>query len=325
MIDLPTKVRLDRLDQLADWVEVCALAAEAGTVSQAEVADVVHDAGLLGGAPGELFAGEADFRSEDDMSEDDPLQSFSEEVWAVLARRTHLLGERYALEVDGELVTVRGGSWRAAPCFAALTLLANIAQYPLAIELAEVEGIRFSHLFEKIVQASGRGLFQGTTARFGVPQDPGWPTPIDDRIRHLGSLMRLRVEDLEDKTHPLDGDKTLDVVSRLSYGDDGPGSVIVMAQCATGRHWQDKRAEPVLALWEDVLRWDAVLVRALAVPWWLGDEREYARQFRHFNKAIILDRPRLLAGRPEDHFDPDYRVLLESWCEGQLERLPQLA
>ncbi len=324
MIELPTKVQLDQLEQIADWAEACALASDAGAVSQAEVADVVHDAGLLGGATGDLFPGDLDFRSELDMSEDDPLQSFAEEVWAVLAGRAQRLGDRYALEVDGEVLTVRGGSWRASPCFAALTLLANIARYPTAIELAEIDGVRFSRLFEKIVQASARGLFAGTTVRFGAPADPGWPTSIDDRIRHLGSLMRLRVQELEGKTDPLDKDKTLDVASRLSFADDGPGSVIVMAQCASGRNWRDKSSEPNIALWEDVLRWDSVLVRAVAVPWWLGGEREYARYFRHFSKAIILDRPRLLTGQPEEYFDPAYRTLLESWCEGQLQRLPQL-
>ena len=168
-----------------------------------------------------------------------------------------------------------------------------------------------------------RALHHGACVRFGVPREPGWPPGIDDRIRLLGAELQLEVENLQSKTSPMDGDRTLDVASRLAYGTDGPGTIIVLTQCATGKHWNKKRAEPIFAKVDDLLVWNAVLVRALAVPWWFHRPREYERQFREFGKAVILDRPRLLAGLPDQHIDAAAATLIQDWCSAQLSALPK--
>jgi hypothetical protein len=142
-------------------------------------------------------------------------------------------------------------------------------------------------------------------------------------IYALGERFDLEVENLSGKIDPNDKDLTVDVISRLSLGDEGPGTLIVLVQCATGRDWRKKRGEPTPGRWDDLLRWDAAIIGAVAVPFWLEARSERVRQFRHFGKnMLILDRPRLMSGSPDEQLDSTHRALIVNWCEAQARRLP---
>ena len=153
-------------------------------------------------------------------------------------------------------------------------------------------------LFEKIVEASLQGLINGKVVRFGWPRDAGWPTSIDDRIKHLAERLELETENLVGKTHPNEKDRGLDVVAQLRFGDGGAGSVILLTQCAVGNAWKGKIGEPSLNHWRDIYKWNGQLLRTIAVPWRLSAEFDVTRTHRLFD-AIVLDRPRLSAGKPD--------------------------
>jgi hypothetical protein len=322
MIDLP-KTRVGNLHDLCDWVELLALLDQAGSVSQDAVADVLMDAGLLGEAPEEYFPGDETFLSEDDMAPDDAPRGYAGELWGVLTARAARMGERYPFVIDGDLIRRRESSWSDTPSFTLMLLVANIARYDLAVELPQANGVSYRQLFERVVQAASQGLFKGSSVRFGTPRDHDWPVAIEERLQVLADRMGLRLETLQDKILPTDNDITVDVVSRMSFGDDGPGSVLLLTQCATGKHWKSKRGEPSLERW-DLLYWQAHRVRGLAVPWWFEGAVEYDRVRRHFDGVVVLDRPRLLAGDPDQALDDHYRPIILEWCELQANQLPSL-
>jgi hypothetical protein len=323
MIELPQNLDIDDYGSYADWVELCVLLEPAGSVSAAKIADVVRDAGLIGVAKNDLPRGDENFRDADVFSDEDAAERFALDVLAQIRNRAYLWNNEYPLALIGDRVNRACDNWQDAVTFTSL-LLADISRgYPAAgIDMDPRSG--FPRLFEKIVEACGRGLFRGRAARFGVPREPGWPIPVRDRIQKLGEGLGLLAQDLEGKVEPTSGDRGLDIAVRLGCGDDGPGTLVFLVQCATGKHWREKRGEPSLADWQDVLLWNAPLVRVVAIPWRLKTTQEYAENYRHFD-AVILDRPRLVYGRPDRFLEGDTRTALANWCRGQIQKLPTLA
>src|SRR5262249_38567337 len=122
-------------------------------------------------------------------------------------------------------------------------------------------------LFEKVVEASSRGLLRGAVMRFGWPIEPGWPLAINDRIQLLGSGLGLELETLRGKTKKTDKDRGLDVAGRISFGDEGAGTIVLLTQCAAGKHWRKKTGQPALQRWQHLIQWNAHLLRAVAIPW----------------------------------------------------------
>jgi len=313
MIDLPAKCVARDLQPLADWVELCAIVGPPGEVSQVDVYRML----------GEEESYRDSYRDDPLAPEDDVMLALAEDVWSLLSARESLLGRAYPFTVDDDLLLRSRKSWRDTPSYTAMLLIASLLQYPPDIQVCSVDGFTFRQLFEKIVQASGRGLFGGPSVRFGVPPEPGWPTGFRERVKKLADEMALDLGNIDAQTHSREQDRTLDVCSRLSFGDDGPGSIAVLTQCATGKNWKDKRGEPSLAEWRSMFVWEEQLVRSIAVPLWIGKRREYGSLHRHFD-AMILDRPRLLSGRPDRFLDKAARKSVRQWCEAQIKRLPTL-
>lgn len=326
MFDLPS-IDVDDTVRLADWVELCALFESDGVISAADVADAIHDAGLLGGEPDDVFPDESSLVEEGDFSTDDAVERLADAAWEQLRDRATKAGQGYPFDVRGDSLQLNVSSWRAVPAFTML-LLADMSRSYRRLN-AEIESESDSgRLFEKVVEAAQRGLLRGSAVRFGWPIEPGWPTPIDDRIGTLGERLGLEVESLQGKTRSNDKDRGLDVAARFSVGDDGPATFILLTQCATGKHWKEKRGEPALSDWRDMLRWDAQLLRAVAVTWRLDARIDrgfhYVRTYRHFD-AVILDRPRLVAGTPDRFLEGDVKDQIVRWCEDQVVKLPGLS
>jgi|HubBroStandDraft_3_1064219.scaffolds.fasta_scaffold14483_2 hypothetical protein len=315
----PPPLSLRDFAGFADWLEVSAAIAPNASVSRADAEDVLRDESLLGIDPRDLFPGDLTYRDMDAFSDEDAAGQFVEELWQELGTRSRTLQDSYPFSVTTDMITLRQGPWSEHLCYITL-LLADIWR---AYDLDYLARPPFPRLFEKLVEASGVGLFRGTSIRFGVPKDDDWPVSIENRVSRLGDLLRLETENLAGKLGPNDGDRGLDVASRISLGDDGPATIVVLTQCATGLHWKEKTGEPSIAEWRDIFRWNAKLVRAIAVPWRLSKE-EQIKEFRRFDEAVIVDRFRLLAGLPDQHMAAAIRDELTAWCSDRLVALPRL-
>lgn len=136
--------------------------------------------------------------------------------------------------------------------------------------------------------------------------------------------MDVDAEKLNGKVEAADKDIGLDVVGRLRVGDSQSGTVTFLVQCATGNNWESKKLEPAANRWEDLIHWESNLVRAVAVPWWWGERDDYRRWFRRFDKAVVLDRARILMGRPDDRLAGADRNEILRWIERQAKGLPAM-
>lgn len=323
---LPYEQRRDSdIARFADWVEFCTLIPEAGSVSREDAADIVNDSMLLGNLPGDLYPRDESFDDETAFSPHDDTELLIAQVWRELRLRAEIQKPGYPLTVLEHRVDRRRRDWREVPGFAML-LVMDLSRF-YDCETIVKPNTLVSRLFEKVVEASTQGLLGGTSVRFGVPIEAGWPTPIDDRIRKLGELLSLSVENLEGKTGPKDKDRGLDVVGRLSFGDDGPGTLFLLTQCATGKHWIKKSGEPSKKKWQNILNWNGELMRAIAVPWRLDEDTppltNYVRAHAHFD-ALILDRPRLVSGNPDRRLTSEAKGEIAAWCEEQIQKFPRL-
>jgi hypothetical protein len=320
MYDLP-QITLDDLERFADWAELCALVDEPGVLSQTDVIDVVHDSGLLSALETDVFPSDVPLRDETQLSVDDSGDRFAETVWEELTSRSRKFKDAYPFTVGPDLLTRRFGAWENCAGYA-LLLIADISRHYAAKVSLEPRS-KFQFLFEKVVEACAKALFGGTSVRFGWPLENDWPKPINDRIQFFGNRMRLVIELLEGKTKSSDKDRGLDVATRFSLGDDGPGTVIFLTQCATGKHWRKKRGEPSFEDWRDILQWQAKLIRAVAVPWRLDYPQDVISNFRHFD-AVIIDRPRLNFGFSDKFLSAEVIAAIVEWCQAQALKFPVL-
>jgi hypothetical protein len=312
------------LSRFADWIELCVVVEEDGIISFAKFADIVRDAGLIGTSKNDIPIGDESFSDADNLSEEEAGERFAERVWEHLENRSRMLQDGYPLEIHGDRVIRRTASWTDSLCFVFL-LIADLSRFYPDAKISTEPRSKFPLLFEKVVEACGRSLLKGASVRFGVPVEHGWPKNIKKRIDILGDRLALLVESLEGgKVKPKDQDRGLDVAARLSFGDDGPGTVVVLTQCATGKHWKKKRGEPSITAWQDILQWNAKLVRAVAVPWRLEGPSEFRENFRHFDGAVIFDRLRLARDNPDRSLNDDAKDSIASWCEAQIKKLPTL-
>jgi len=325
MFDLPN-ISVDSIGRFADWMEFCALFQRDGVVSRAKLADVVADCGLFGGTSADLPIGETSYRDSDDFSEDDATERFTDLVFEELQKRQTEEGMGYPFKVERESLNRLTSSWENIPAFAML-LLADISRSYQKIQVEIETNSEFSRLFEKVVESASKGLLRGPCVRFGWPKEPGWPTKINDRISILGEEIGLELEDLTGKTRAKDSDRGLDVVAQLSFGDTDAGTLFLLTQCATGKNWKKKRGEPSLTDWLDIFKWNAPLLRAIAIPWRLYKNTDSGfdriRTYRHF-EALILDRPRLVSGCPDLHLEPSVAVSIRKWCRAQIKKFPKL-
>lgn len=324
---LPYEQRRDSdIARFADWVEFCTLIPEAGSVSREHAADIVNDSMLLGNLPGDLYPSDESFDDETAFSPHDDTELLIAQVWRELRLRAEIQKPGYPLTVFEHRVDRRRRDWREVPGFAML-LIMDLSRFYDRVEAMVKPNSPSGRLFEMVVQAAMQGLLRGTSVRFGVPIEPGWPTPIDDRIRKLGELLKLDVEKLEGKTKPKDKDRGLDVVGRLSFGDDGSGTLFLLTQCATGKHWIKKTGQPSKKKWHNILNWNGDLLRAIAVPWRLDEDSSpltnYVSAHAHFD-ALVLDRPRLVYGNPDRWLKGKAKGEIAEWCEEQIQRFPRL-
>lgn len=321
MFDLPT-LDITNVERIADWVELCAFCGENEVVSAEQAGDVLKDAGQLGFEDGDVPPDDEYFADGPQFSSDDQISDCTEAVWRVLMHRQRYGG--YPFVVREKTIRRMCGSWTDAPAFTML-LLADLGRWYEGLKSAELSSDgKSGKLFEHITAAACQRFFGGSCVRFGWPRNSGWPTSIDDRIEKLADEVGLQIEKLNGKTEPKDKDRTLDVLALMQIGAAHAALPRVLIQCAVGEHWRKKTGEPTTAKWKDILQWEGPLLRAVAIPWRLEDW-SYKRAMRHFDDAIILDRPRLVIGLPDKELANQIGQQVTQWCEAVIAQLPRLA
>lgn len=320
MLAIPPGCSPEDLHRLADWVEASVLVSD-GSVSKAEVMEELRASGLVG-FPGESFGEDADeFGTGADESPDDSLERVADDVLAECRQRQTQLGDGYPFAVSTDLLSIRP---EAEPDSYAFLLVSDLGHHFSELKDSLTPDTHSGMLMEKVVEAATRGIF-GRSQRFGWPREQEWPTGIKARVKRLAKELEVPVDSLKRKVVPADNDRTLDVVAIMSVNDTHEASLIVLIQCAAGQNWKSKLGDPSVSAWDNLLQWQSPIIRAVALPWRLGGRRSdwtYGRIYSMSNHAMVLDRPRLLAGRPDLHLDARARPALKEWWTSAITRIP---
>jgi hypothetical protein len=303
----PPDVSVDDIETFADWVELIVLTSEKPAISRTEIEDRLRDSSSII-EPSEDMTTNAEQTTEDSVSE------IVEAAWRELTQRSRLLENRSMVVTDGLRAIRKCNRWTDCPAYVSLLL----AQLCLTGYDLDISG--YEYLFEKVVEAALVGLLRGTSFRFGHPPDPGLPRGVKNRVRVLADVFNLKVKDLQ-MIRPKDKDCGLDIVSDLNLGI-GAGGLFILTQCATGQDWKKKKGDLSLSFWDDAIRWNASLVKAMAVPWRLRDP--YSREWVRLRfEAVTLDLFRLLWGEPDKFLGPiTVREKLTEWCSEQMQAMP---
>lgn len=297
MITLPEEDWRDP-EVLADWIELNAVAHR--IVLRGSVFDSCKDSLLW-----------SDGERANEVARTAHAQAVTD-AWSSLQTRRRRLGDSWPFDLATDTVTSRGD-----PVYASLLLMDVGRKYPKSLR-PNVDVIRTT--FEHVVAASLTTLFQGRSCRFGAPFPRDWPRGFSMRVSHLATEFALQcnqavVPELSSRQQK---DDKLDVISRLFVGDEDLAAVFFLVQCATGENWNDKRGEPSLTKWREYIRWHGVTIRALAIPWAVRPRQRLARIHADFDGAVIFDRWRIVAGRPNEKLDASQRRSLQEWVNQQL-------
>lgn len=236
------------------------------------------------------------------------------DAWTTLRSRNRNLEDSWPFDLQPNILISHEN-----PVYAAL-LLADVGRNYSVATRPSIDAFR--SLFEEVVTVSLGRLLGGRACRFGAPFPENWPKGFPARVTHLALHFGLssREADIPKLSSKQQQDDGLDVLGRLKLGDEDPGTLYVLVQCATGANWTHKRGEPSIAKWEKYIDWDSKPVRALAVPWAVRPRSELKRIHLDF-EGIILDRWRIVAGRPDEHLQPNHRRRLQHWVRAQLTTL----
>lgn len=283
---------------LADWIECNAI--NDGFVARGDAVDQCKDSALW--KSGEHAS---------DVATTSPADAVAD-AWASLGNRRLELKEAWPFDLNTGII-----SYRENPVYAALLCLDLMRNYSGKVQAVE-DSVRT--LFEHVVTESVATLFGGLACRFGAPFPANWPSTFPKRVTRLAHYFGL--ESNEKKTAELASgrqqDDGLDVVGRLKLGDERPGTLYVLVQCATGANWRSKCGEPSIEKWKKYIDWNANTVRAIAIPWVLRSRSELSRASLHFDGAIVLDRWRIVAGKPDKTLAAEHRRALGKWVRARL-------
>lgn len=320
MLDLPPGCRADDLGRLADWLEASTLVEES-SIPKAELMEELRSSGLV--LPrDESFGEDSDeLGLDDDEDLDSALERLADDVISECRQRSITLSQSYPFVAKSGLFSLRTDCTYDGYAF---LLLADLGHHYPQLKDAVKADSHSGRLMEKVVEGALRGLF-GPSKRFGWPIEPGWPKSIDDRVARLGESLGVAVDSLTDKTDPADKDRTLDVVGLYSMAGSTEATMAILVQCAAGKDWKQKLGAPSVEMWNNLLIWNTMLVRAIALPWRLGGRKgdwTYGRVCSMSNGAMVLDRPRLLAGDPDKNLDPAARDDISQWWRNAISEIP---
>jgi hypothetical protein len=215
----------------------------------------------------------------EDINSPDVLE---EDVWAEISVRARLMGQRWPLRLDGDLLMQKVRS----------PLPVRLYRYLCILSLDEVIDNTDRRRFEEILVPILEPLFGSCVMRIGAPRSEGQPSSFINRFKGYLDTARVPEDERGKDPFPTDQDLGLDVVGWQRMADGRGGDIHFWTQCATGLDWDGKLTDLDLAKWSPYHNLAVPPVRVFATPHVITfPPARWARACR--SAGWILDRPRL--------------------------------
>lgn len=280
---------------LGDWLEVSLLTDETRRISDAAIVDVF---------------------SEGDLDDADALLTA---VQQVVRFRGRIVGKEYPLRRDGQGFS-RVGEWSNYLPYSFM-LLASLNQSYVELRYKGGTANRPAELFENLACIALERYLDCTVFRIGAPRRPPAPAAFPEALDYAVSQIFEPVgqRDLEDHAS---GDDGVDLIGWRSFGDNRASQAIILAQCAIGTDWRDKRDGVSLEMWRRHIDWHHGPLKGFAVPF----HHEQGRPWRETSTraGIIFDRLRIAKLVSQKSMPKATAQQMNNWCKGRLSQVKRL-
>jgi hypothetical protein len=271
----------DKIEDVSDWVELTILYNKS-KLSKAQLSRYVEEA-----------------------SGSEPEESFINNVWNELARRENAYNNP-PFKVQSKIVYSLI-EWQNIPAYLTCLIFSVYGgNYGLSAS---------AKLFERIVSQTIERYGGFKTKIFGWPVEAGDPKDIKTRAEMLARDMNERF------IEPPDADKkddTLDIAAWKPFHDKKCSQIVLLVQCATGGHWEQKSRELRMRAWEQYIHWGCTPLAGFAIPHIVG-EKKWLDLTR--DAGLIMDRVRIYNILADTAESEPLRSELRKWCQKQVTKL----
>lgn len=278
MIEL---LSIDNISAISDWAELNVVYGNV-SLSKAKLISLLEDNG---------------FEEDTDYSGDELFDSIIQE----LEKRQKLYGNTPPYSIINSVISPLI-NWNDYPEY----LLCLIFSYWGA---ANADG--GTSLFERISNIALKHYLNGEAVTLGFPNNGNLPAQID-------SIAALMGEDRATKNPPPQAkDRGVDVIGWIPFGDDRRGQIIVLMQCAAGKHWNLKK-QIHLSTWSQYINWHyETTVPSLSITEILPTKK-WSNAVETY--GVVFDRARIyrFLYKPNTNIDAALRAAVIAWCGAQL-------
>lgn len=280
---------------LVDWLEASLLTEKTSRISDAAIVDVLSEAEL-----------------------DDP-DALVASMHQVVRFRGRIVRKNYPVKKDG-LGFSRNGAWNSYLPYSFM-LFASLNQSYVELNYKGGAANRPAELFENLASKAVEKYLDCSVIRIGAPRrspvPPTFPAALDYAIASLCETVGQR--DLEDQNS---GDDGVDLIGWRSFGDARASQAMILAQCAIGTDWRDKRDGVSLEMWKRHIDWHSRPLKGFAVPF----HHEQGRPWRETatRAGIIFDRLRIAKLVASKELPTTITKEMAAWCEQRLKQIKTL-
>ncbi len=293
MITLPSSE--DAL-ALVDWLEASLFAQSASRISDTAILDVFSEA---------------------DLDEDPDVLLAA--MYRVVRARGDTIAAGYPIQRDG-LGYSRRGEWKSYLPYSFL-LFASLNQNYTELNYAGGTANKPAELFETVASKAIERYLHCSVIRIGAPRrnpvPSGFPDALAYVVRGLGETIGQR--DLEQQNS---GDDGVDLIGWRPFGDGRASQVIVLAQCAIGTDWRDKRDGVSLPMWRRHIDWHSDPLKGFAVPFHHQEGNTWRETATR--AGIIMDRLRIAKLVDDAAIPAQTKKDMVKWCEARLKKILKL-
>lgn len=281
---------------LVDWLETSLLTQNVGRISDTAIIDVFSEADL----------------------DEDP-DALLAAMHQTMRGRSKAIGSGYPFKRDG-LGYARIGPWKSFLPYSFMLFTSLNQSYG---ELHYLGGTanKPAELFEMLASKAVEKYLECAVIRIGAPRrnpvPSHFPTALEYTVKELGEILGSR--DLERQNS---GDDGVDLIGWRTFGDARASQAIILAQCAIGADWRDKRDGVNLDMWRRHIDWHSAPLKGFAVPF----HHEEGNPWRETatRAGIIFDRLRIARLVGASALPTPTKREMIKWCETRCKKILEL-